>query len=82
MSLTETSPDRSSTEHTVLDSDALATERHAADFHGVTTRALQKWRATGTGPKFVRISSRCIRYRRRDLIAWTEVRIKSSTAER
>ncbi len=66
---------------TIFDLDALVTERQAADFLGVTTRALQKWRATGAGPRYVRISSRCIRYRRRDLIAWAESRLRSSTAE-
>ncbi len=63
-----------------FDPDSLETERHAADFLGVTTRALQKWRATGTGPQFVRISGRCIRYRRRDLTDWVEARLKTSTA--
>ena len=63
------------------DLDALKTERQAAHFLGVTTRALQKWRATGTGPYFVRISSRCVRYRRRDLLNWAEARLKASTAE-
>jgi predicted DNA-binding transcriptional regulator AlpA len=63
------------------DLDALEMERQAAAFLGVTVRALQKWRVTGSGPRFVRISSRCIRYRRRDLIAWIEARLKSSTAE-
>ena len=63
------------------DTDSLETERAAADFLSVTTRALQKWRANGTGPKFVRISGRCIRYRRRDLIAWAEAHLKSSTSE-
>jgi predicted DNA-binding transcriptional regulator AlpA len=64
-----------------FDPDSLETEREAADFLGVTTRALQKWRATGTGPRFVRISGRCVRYRRRDLIGWAEARLKSSTSE-
>jgi predicted DNA-binding transcriptional regulator AlpA len=68
-------------EPTVFDPDALVAERQAADFLGVTTRALQKWRATGAGPRYVRISSRCIRYRRRDLIAWAESHLRSSTAE-
>jgi predicted DNA-binding transcriptional regulator AlpA len=65
----------------LFDPDSLEAERKAADFLGVTTRALQKWRATGTGPKFVRISGRCVRYRRRDLMAWAEARLKSSTSE-
>ena len=81
MSHTQNNPALHAPENSVPDPDALATERQAADFLGVTTRALQKWRATGTGPRFVRISSRCVRYRRRDLTTWAEDRLKSSTAE-
>jgi hypothetical protein len=72
---------RNRTQRPPVDPDALVAERHAADFLGVTTRALQKWRATSTGPRYVRISSRCIRYRRRDLIAWAESLLRSSAAE-
>lgn len=61
--------------------DVLLTERHAADILGVSIRALQKWRLKGSGPKFVRISGRCIRYRKRELIKWTEERIKTSTSD-
>jgi predicted DNA-binding transcriptional regulator AlpA len=62
------------------DLDALIHEIHAARFLGVSARALQKWRCDGSGPKFVRVSARCIRYRRRDLIEWAESRLKGSTA--
>ena len=79
---THDSPSNHGTTTSVFsDPDALETERQAAHLLGGTTRALQKWRATGTGPYFVRISSRCVRYRRRDLISWAEARLKSSTAE-
>ncbi len=64
-----------------LDLDALVLERLAADFLGVTPRALQKWRMTGAGPKFVGISSRCVRYRRRDLVEWAQAHLKASTSE-
>ena len=57
----------------------LLTEREAADFLGVTGRCLQAWRYRGGGPKFVRISSRCIRYRQSDLREWTEARLRSDT---
>ena len=63
------------------DPDALVLERFAADFIGVTPRALQKWRMTGTGPRFVRISSKCVRYRRRDLVEWAQAHLKASTSE-
>ena len=61
--------------------DALLTEREAADFLGVTARCLQAWRYRGGGPKFVRISSRCIRYRKSDLVEWVEERLRSSTSD-
>jgi hypothetical protein len=59
----------------------LIGERLAADFLGYTVRALQNWRVRGGGPKFVRISSRSIRYRRCDLIAWAESRLYRHTSE-
>lgn len=64
----------------VNDPDALMPEQRAARFLGVSARALQKWRHEGGGPQYVRLSSRCIRYRRRDLIGWSEARLKTSTA--
>lgn len=61
--------------------DRLITEGEAADFLGYTVRALQNWRVRGGGPRFVRVSARSIRYRRRDLIGWSETRLVSSTSE-
>jgi len=81
MSTNQVVQDYCAADRSVADVDALTTERQAANFLGVTARALQKWRTTGKGPLFVRISGRCVRYRRRDLLAWTEARLKSSTAE-
>ena len=63
------------------DPDALYREREAAEFLDFTPRALQLWRRTGDGPRFVRVSSRAIRYRRRDLVAWAEARLAESTAQ-
>src|SRR5919201_803353 len=63
------------------DPDALLPEAQSAELLGVTARALQAWRQRGGGPNFVRISSRCIRYRRRDLIAWAAARLRSSTSD-
>jgi len=61
--------------------DQLVREQEAANFLGYSVRALQNWRIRGGGPKFVRVSARSIRYRRRDLIAWTEERLRSNTSE-
>lgn len=52
-----------------FDPDLHLPESAAAHLLGVTPRTLQAWRLRGGGPPFVRISLRCVRYRRRDLIA-------------
>lgn len=62
------------------DPDALLREDEAARLLGVQPRSLQKWRSVGGGPVFVAISSRCIRYRRADLLRFAEDRLKTSTA--
>ncbi len=59
----------------------LLTEQQAAASLSINPRTLQTWRASGGGPLFVRISRRCIRYRREDLDQWTNSRVKSSTSQ-
>lgn len=61
--------------------DQLVCEKEAAAFLGYTIRALQNWRLRGGGPQFVKVSARSIRYRRRDLIVWTEARLRRNTSE-
>jgi predicted DNA-binding transcriptional regulator AlpA len=62
-------------------SDRLINEGEAAKCLGYTVRALQNWRVRGGGPKFIKVSSRSIRYRIRDLITWIEDRTVSSTSD-
>lgn len=61
--------------------DRLLNESEAAAFLGYTIRALQNWRLRGGGPRFVKVSGRSIRYRRRDLNDWVEQRLRFSTAD-
>ena len=63
------------------DPDRLVDERKAAEFLSYSVRALQNWRVRGGGPRFVKVSARSIRYRRRDLNRWIEERIRSNTSE-
>ena len=63
------------------DPNALMTEGQAADYLSVAARTLNNWRSRGGGPKFVKVSDRCIRYRRRDLDDWTERRTRRSTSD-
>jgi len=61
--------------------DRLLTETEAARIIGFSVRALQGWRLKGGGPRYVKVSGRAIRYRRRDLIAWADARLRSNTSE-
>ena len=61
--------------------EALINEKEAGAFLGLSDRAMQKMRQTGGGPRYVHISSRCLRYRRIDLKAWAESRIRTSTSD-
>jgi predicted DNA-binding transcriptional regulator AlpA len=63
------------------DPNTLVNERQAASILCYSVRALQNWRHRGGGPKFVRVSSRSIRYRRRDLMDWIDSRIVSNTSQ-
>ncbi len=61
--------------------DRLIREPEAADYLGYSVRALQNWRLRGGGPRFVRVSRRSVRYRRRDLKSWANGRTVSNTSE-
>jgi predicted DNA-binding transcriptional regulator AlpA len=61
--------------------DQLVNEQEAAQALGFTIRALQNWRVRGGGPRFVKVSSRSVRYRRRDLLEWIEQRLRANTSQ-
>jgi len=60
---------------------ALMDEKVAAAFCNLKRRGMQNLRLVGGGPKFVRISSRCVKYRKIDLIAWSQEKLKRSTSD-
>jgi hypothetical protein len=59
----------------------LIPETKAAEENEESVRTWQSRRQTGEGPLFVRISSRCIRYRRIDIFRWAESRLRKSTSD-
>lgn len=59
----------------------LVPEMEAANLLGLSIRTLQNWRVRGGGPRFVRISSRCIRYRITDIEEWIAARTCANTSE-
>jgi predicted GIY-YIG superfamily endonuclease len=64
-----------------MEGKLLVSEQEAADALGMTPRTMQEWRRRGGGPPFVRISSRCVRYRPDDLREWAGARIRTSTSD-
>ena len=67
-----------------LDSDywqALIDEKAAAKFLDLSARTLQGLRYRGGGPRFVRISARCVKYRRLDCRDFAVQRLRSSTSD-
>jgi excisionase family DNA binding protein len=53
--------------------EELLTSKQAAAYAKVSVRSLKRWRAEGTGPKFLK-AGRQVRYRKRDLDEWMERR--------
>lgn len=59
----------------------LLTELQAAEFLGLKPRTLQAWRWSGSGPRFVRLSARAVRYRQSDLDTFVAARLVHSASE-
>ncbi len=56
-------------------------ERQAAQKLGLTTSCLQAWRLRGVGPRFVKISARCVRYKESEIDNWAAARERTSTSD-
>ena len=61
--------------------DTLLTTKQAAVLLGLTPRFLEMRRYRGGGPEFIRVSGRCVRYLRSDLISWIDARRRTSTSD-
>lgn len=61
--------------------ERLLTQGEAADLLHVQARTLESWRMRGIGPKFIRYTSRAIRYRPADLHAFLERHEVAPTGE-
>lgn len=51
-------------------SEKLMTATEAGDLLSMTTGALAQLRYLGTGPQFIKLGGRSVRYRREDIDAW------------
>jgi hypothetical protein len=55
-----------------MPADGILNQEEAAQFLHVQPRTLESWRLRRIGPRFVRYSMRCVRYRTQDLQAWLD----------
>lgn len=46
----------------------------------ISPGSLERWRSLGTGPQFIKAGRRVL-YRREDLLAWAESKLRRSTAD-
>ena len=63
------------------DDDDLLDTRQVADLLGMSTQWVEIARHKGIGPPYVRITPRCVRYRRSDVKAWLNERCHRWTGE-
>jgi predicted DNA-binding transcriptional regulator AlpA len=54
--------------------DEMLKEPEGAGLAGLAANTFRKYRQLGLGPAYIRISARCIRYRRSDILSWIESR--------
>jgi len=59
----------------------LLTPSEAADKLAVSAQTLAHWRVRGSGPEFVHLSARCVRYPEISLESWLAERLQASMAE-
>ncbi|MDG3440153.1 helix-turn-helix transcriptional regulator [Nitrospirillum amazonense] len=59
----------------------LLTPEEAGQLMGVAPQTLAHWRARGSGPAYVLLSARCVRYDEAVLRTWLDGRVQASTAE-
>jgi hypothetical protein len=55
-----------------ISSAGILNQEEAARFLHVQPRTLESWRQRRIGPRFIRYSLRCVRYRSQDLQAWLD----------
>ena len=61
--------------------EPLLRQSEAAQILNVSPRTLEAWRWRGGGPRYLRLTSRCIRYRRSDLETWERDRERQNTSD-
>ena len=68
-------------EQNAANPDDLLSTSDLAEWLGVSTQWLEIGRSRGHGPKFIKLSPKCVRYRRADVLVWLSQRAHQRTSE-
>jgi predicted DNA-binding transcriptional regulator AlpA len=71
--------DQRATRATSSAGPALLLPQDVAEQLGVSRKALERWRCTGEGPRFVRLGHKTVRYRLEDIEAFIGTKVMIST---
>lgn len=59
----------------------LLTPKLVADMLGLTERTLERWRITGEGPRYVKLSRSTVRYLSDDVTDFVQASLRANTAQ-
>lgn len=68
-------------EHAATEIPRLLTPKAVSDMLGLTERTLERWRITGEGPRYSKLSRSTVRYLAEDVAAFINDNLKASTAQ-
>jgi predicted DNA-binding transcriptional regulator AlpA len=54
--------------------EKLVEPKEIAEYLGLPVTTLSQWRYLGTGPRYVKVGPRCVRYRWSEITAWLDSR--------
>lgn len=60
----------------------LLTVKEVARLVDYSESALNNWRSQGIGPRYLKLSTRRVRYRRSDILAWLDSAERGGTQDR
>jgi predicted DNA-binding transcriptional regulator AlpA len=58
----------------MADDEDLMTEEQVANLLTVSVSTVKRLRVSGEGPRYIRVSTRVVRYRRQDVLDWMRQR--------
>jgi predicted DNA-binding transcriptional regulator AlpA len=68
-------------EQAAADVQRLLTPKLVADMLGLTERTLERWRITGEGPRYVKLSRSTVRYLPDDVASFVAANLRDNTAQ-